>query len=83
MPSASASCSSAPVLALDRPVHEAEPRRGQIFCQNAKAAGFKVLVNTASKAGHLMTKYFVIDETTAGGTGPFAGVYGAGTRAPE
>ena len=42
-----------------------------------------MLVNTASKAGHLMTKYFVIDETTAGGTGPFAGVYGAGTRAPE
>lgn len=74
-----------PVLdALDRPFMKQELQgEDKIFCQNAKAAGFKVLVNTASKAGHLMTQFFVIDETTAGGTGPLAGIYGAGTRAPE
>jgi hypothetical protein len=37
-----------------------------VFCEKARAAGFKVLVNTAARAGHLITLPIEINEANAG-----------------
>ena len=36
------------------------------FCENAKAAGFSIKVNTAAKVGHILTVPLIIDESNAG-----------------
>ena len=36
------------------------------FCERAKAAGFRILVNTGARAGHILTDPIVIDESNAG-----------------
>jgi hypothetical protein len=36
------------------------------FCENAKAAGFSVKVNTAAKVGHILTVPLIIEESNAG-----------------
>jgi hypothetical protein len=61
---------------LDRPFSRDGGKGEDIFfCERAKAAGFSVTVNTAAKAGHLLTQPLIIDESNAGGAN--AGFYGA------
>ena len=51
------------------------PKKGEdiVFCEKARALGFKVTVNTAAKAGHLMNIPVEINEGNAGG--PLPGVF--------
>jgi hypothetical protein len=52
------------------------PKKGEdiVLCEKARAAGFKVMVNTAAKAGHLMNIPVEINEENAGEALP--GLYG-------
>jgi hypothetical protein len=56
-----------PVLDALKDPFTKETRRGEdiIFCEKARAAGFSVQVNTAAKAGHLITLPIEINESNA------------------
>src|SRR4029453_1449062 len=50
--------------ALAHPLNPQAPKGGDIaFCENAKAAGFSVKVNTAAKVGHILTVPLIIEES--------------------
>ena len=57
-----------PVIdALERPFTTKTAKGEDIaFCENAKAAGFSVKVNTAAKVGHILTVPLIIEESNAG-----------------
>ena len=57
-----------PVIdALENPFQTATGKGEDLaFCENAKAKGFSVKVNTAAQVGHILTVPMIIEESNAG-----------------